>query len=104
MITQTPAVPAGPIELDILQHVAVRVPCGTCGRYYDVTLRQVLLAQVMLHAGCPAASDTECPPLTYAAVADEAAVRDFERSWRRVTQQVNSIGLDLTLCESSLTN
>jgi hypothetical protein len=84
--------------------VAVRVPCGTCGRYYDVTLRQVLLSQTVLHAGCPASGGTECPPLTYAAVADEAAVRDFERSWNRVVQQVRAIGLSLTLCRPSLSH
>lgn len=104
MSTHMSAAQAASAELDILQHVAVRVPCGACGRYYDVTLREVLLSQAMLHAGCPASSDRECPPLTHAALADEAAVRDFERSWRRVIQQVNSIGLDLTVCAPGLSH
>lgn len=86
-----------PASLDILQHVAVSVPCGACGQHYDVSLRQVLLSQEMLHAGCPTTSDTECPPLTYAALANEAVVRDFERSWRRVVEQVSAMGLDLTM-------
>lgn len=80
------------------------MPCGACGRHYDVTLRQVLLSQDMLHAGCPVASETECPPLTYAALANEAALRDFERSWRRVIDQVNAIGLDVTLCRPILSH
>ena len=52
MVTNT-AVTTLP-DLELLQHLAVRVPCEACGQFYSVSLRQVLLSQQMLHRGCPA--------------------------------------------------
>ena len=96
--------PVAPLDVDILQHVAVRVPCTACGQYYDVTLREVLLSHAVLHAGCSPTSRDECPPLVHAALADETALRDLERSWRRVIQQVTAMGLNLTVCRTSLSH
>ena len=102
MTADIPAVRPTNAQPDILQQVAVRVPCASCGRHYEVTLRQVLMSQDMLNAGCPVCSETECLPLTYAQLADEAALRDLERSWARVAQVVRAAGLDLTLCRPPL--
>lgn len=97
--TPTPsATSTGSADLDLLQHLAVRVPCASCGQHYEVNLRQVLLSQQMLHDGCPVCNETECLPLTYAALANEAALHDFARSWARLLQQVRAIGFDLTVC------
>lgn len=104
MTTQTPAAAAPSVDLDLLQHIAVRVPCAACGQYYDVSLRQVLLSQAMLHEGCPSCSETECPPLTYAALANEAALVDFERSWSRLFRQVRKTGFELTVCRPLLSH
>ena len=102
MTTDTSTVRSTSPQPDILQQVAVRVPCASCGRHYEVTLRQVLMSHDMLNDGCPVCSETECLPLTYAQFADEAAVRDFERSWARVAQVVRTAGLDLTFCRPPL--
>lgn len=83
-------------DFDILENASVMMPCGSCGESYPVTLRKVLLAQEGLHAGCPARSEEDCPPLTYAALAEESALRDLVRSWTRVMHQVEAAGFDLT--------
>ncbi|MGE5245708.1 MAG: hypothetical protein ACM3SQ_15910 [Betaproteobacteria bacterium] len=90
-----PAISTGPAGLDILEYVSVSVPCGQCGRHYDVTLRQVLLSQDMLHEGCPATSPDECMPLTYAGLANETTLHDFDRSWACVLRQVQAAGFHL---------
>lgn len=93
-----PAMSTASPALDLLQHLAVRVPCASCGQHYDVPLRQVLLSQEMLHEGCPVCSETECLPLTYAALAHEAALREFERSWQRFLADARTLGFELRIC------
>lgn len=90
--------------VDLLEFVAVRVPCAACGQHYEVSLRQVLLSQDMLHEGCPVCTETECLPLTYAALANEDAVRDLERSWARLSELVRTSGFDLTVCRPLLSH
>ncbi len=97
MATQSAAAPTEPIALDLLQHVAVLVPCAACGHRYTVSLRDVLLSQDMMRDGCPVCHETECLPLTHAALADESALRAFDQSWSRLRQKVHAVGLDLTI-------
>ncbi len=93
-----------PADIDILQYVSVSVPCPTCGQHYDVPLRQVLLSQQMLHAGCPVAAETECPQVTYAVLANEAILDEFQRSWARLVAQVRHSGLDVTVSRPLLSH
>lgn len=83
--------------LDLLQHLSVLVPCASCGHKYPVSLRQVLLSQDILHDGCPVCAESECLPLTYAALANEDALRQFEDSWSRLRELVHAAGFDLTI-------
>ncbi|MDE3155049.1 MAG: hypothetical protein KGN76_08090 [Acidobacteriota bacterium] len=96
--------PVEPAALDLLQHVQVRIPCPSCGQEYPVSLRQVLLAQQAIEQGCPPRSDTECVPLAYAGLAREGAVRDLERSWRRVEEQARAMGLHMTFARPLLSH
>ncbi|HVZ22710.1 MAG TPA: hypothetical protein VG871_16665 [Vicinamibacterales bacterium] len=100
MVTTTTTARAD--DIDLLQHLAIQMPCGTCGRHYPVTLRQVLLSQITVHAGC--SIDGDCPPLTYAALANEAALRDLERDWSRVLQSVRALGLELAVSRPMLSH
>lgn len=86
---------AGAPELDLLRQVVVRVPCLACGAYYGVTLRQVLLAQHLVHEGCPARHESECPPVVYAKLANEDALHDFDESWWRLVEKIRSAGFEL---------
>lgn len=89
--------PAGAPELDLLRRVVVQVPCVACGHYYGVTLRQVLLAQQLVHQGCPARHEPECPPVIYSKLADEDALHEFDQSWWRLVDRVRSAGFELSL-------
>ena len=60
-----PEIPA----IDILDEVAVSVPCASCGGHYPVTLRQVLVAQDLLHEDCPAQREAEWLTTAYAGLA-----------------------------------
>ncbi len=93
--TVQPQASARSPELDLLRRVAVRVPCVACGGHYAVTLRQVLLAQRVVHEGCPARNEPECPPVSYASLADETALHQFDDSWWRLVDRVRSAGLEL---------
>jgi hypothetical protein len=97
MAIQSAAAATEPVALDLLQHVAVLVPCAACGQHYTVSLRDVLMSQEMMHDGCPVCHETECLPLTYAALADESALREFDQSWSRLLERVRVIGFDLTI-------
>lgn len=82
---------------DILDHVAVSVPCGACEGRYDVTLRHVLLAQDMMHEGCPVHDDRECPPLFYAPLATCRAIDELRRAWTALAEETRRSGWELTL-------
>lgn len=74
MTTTTP-------ELDLLDHVAVMVPCMACGEHYEIPLRKVLLSQETMHAGCPVADERDCPQVQLRQLVDEDALRRFESAW-----------------------
>jgi hypothetical protein len=82
---------------DILEHVAVSVPCSACGDRYSVTLRHVLLAQNLMHEGCPVHDDRECPPLVYAPLAASPAIEALRVAWTGLAEQVRQAGWELTL-------
>lgn len=104
MDRQSTTAASRPAEIDILQHVSVSVPCPACGQHYDVPLRQVLLSQQMLHEGCPVATETECPQVTYAVLVNEAILADFQRSWARLVAQVRHSGFDVTVARPLLSH
>ncbi len=99
MGTQPPVGATAPADLDLLQQIAVSVPCAACGQHYRISLRDVLMSQDMLHEGCPACHETECLPLTYAALAEEAALREFEQSWSRLLHKVQAAGFELKVSQ-----
>lgn len=104
MTTASRPVTAAPADLDLLQEIAILVPCAACGQHYTVCMRDVLASQQMLHDGCPVCSETECLPLTYATLANESALREFDQSWSRLSSQVRAAGFDLTICRPVLSH
>ena len=104
MVTPSSVETTAPADLDLLQQLAVSVPCSTCGQHFNITLRDVLMSQDMLHEGCPVCHQTECLLLTYAALADEAALRDFEQSWSRLLHKVQAAGFELAVCRPVLSH
>jgi hypothetical protein len=45
--------------MNILDAVAIRLPCRSCGDNYRVPLKDVLLSHRMLHQGCPVSQETD---------------------------------------------
>jgi hypothetical protein len=38
--------------MDILDKMAIEIPCAACGGRYELSLKQVMLSQEMIHEGC----------------------------------------------------
>jgi len=88
-------VPNGGISTDILESVAIAIPCRACGRSYEVTLKQVALSHQMIHDGCPVRAETECPPLYYAPLVDPGLAKGLEEVWGRLEQEARAAGGEL---------
>lgn len=82
---------------DILDQAAVSVPCAVCGGRYEVTLRHILLAQQMMHDGCPVHDERECAPLVYAPLATRSAIGALQRAWTALAAEAGRSGWELTL-------
>jgi len=83
--------------MDILEIVAIEIPCSACGGRYEVTLKQVLLSQEMLHEGCPVQVESECPPLAYSGVVDQEVVQELQRIWVRLEESAHGAGGEVKL-------
>ncbi len=83
--------------MDILDSIAIMIPCGACGGRYEVILKQVALSQQMIHDGCPVHADTECPPLYYAPLIDRNLADELQKIWARLEQQAHAAGGELRL-------
>ena len=82
---------------DILEVVAIEIPCSAGGGRYEVTLKQVALSQEMLHEGCRAHVETECPPLAYSGLVDPELVQELQRVWARLEEKARGAGGELKL-------
>ena len=87
-----------PTGSDLLQHIAVSLRCSTCSQPYSVSLRLVQTSQETNRDGCPEPHQAGRLPATHAALADEATLREFERSWARLLNGVRAAGFELTVC------
>ena len=83
--------------MNILDAVAISLPCHSCGGNYQVPLRDVLLSHTMLHEGCPASQETECPPVFQSRLFERGEVEELQRVWNRLENRARSDGGDLLL-------
>jgi hypothetical protein len=83
--------------MDILESVAIEMPCQACGGRYEVPLRQILLSDKMLHDGCPVQTVEECPPLSYSSLVNEETIKELQRVWARLEEQARGAGGELKL-------
>jgi tRNA G26 N,N-dimethylase Trm1 len=91
--------PQKPETMDILEAIGMELPCGACGGRYEVTLKQVLLSQQMLHEGCPVPAHytTECPPLYYSDLVGRELIEEFQRTWQQLEDRAIAGGRKLLL-------
>jgi hypothetical protein len=78
--------------MDILDVVAIEVPCQACGGPYEITLKQIALSQRMMHDGCPVRAETECPPLFYSGLVDRDLAQDIQQVWARLEKEAHGVG------------
>lgn len=83
--------------MDILEKLAIELPCSACGGRYDVTLKQILLSQQMLHEGCPVQVVDECPPLAYFGLVDRELIQELQAVWTRLEEKARGAGGEVKL-------
>jgi hypothetical protein len=83
--------------MDILEIVAIEIPCSACGGRYEVTLKQIAASQEMLHEGCPVQVESECPPLVYSGLVDRELVHELQRVWLRLEEEARGASGELKL-------
>lgn len=88
--------------MEILSIAAIRLPCPWCGESYMVPLRDILLSHKVLHDGCPAPVETECPPAFQSRLASESAIRALDQAWRRLERSAAADGGELVLIGRNL--
>jgi hypothetical protein len=83
--------------MNILDAIAISLPCHSCGGNYQVPLRDVLLSHRMLHQGCPVSQETECPPVFQSRLFERGDMEDLQRVWSRLENRARSDGGKLVL-------
>jgi hypothetical protein len=83
--------------MNILDTVGIRLPCQSCGGTYQVPLRDVLLSHTMLHEGCPARQETECPPVFQSRLFERKDIEELQRAWSQLDQRAQADGGQLVL-------
>ena len=80
--------------MDILEAIAIELPCAACGGRDQVTLKEILLSKHMIHNGCPVPEQfsTECPPLYHADLIAHGLIHDLERTWLRLAESAQTAG------------
>ena len=73
--------------IDILEIVAIEIPCSACGGRYEVTLKQIAVSQQMLHEGRPVQVVDECPPLAYSGLVAPELVQELQKVWGRLDEK-----------------
>ncbi len=85
--------------MDILDAIAIELPCSACGGRYEVSLKQIMLSEQMMHQGCPVPSQytTECPPQYYADLVDRELIQALQRTWICLEVRAQAAGSRLLL-------
>jgi hypothetical protein len=83
--------------MNILDAVAISLPCRSCGDNYRVPLKDVLLSHRMLHQGCPVSQETECPPVFQSRLFEPKDIEELQSAWSRLENRARSDGGELVL-------
>jgi hypothetical protein len=85
--------------MEILDAIAIELTCSVCRGRYEVTLKQIMLSERMMHQGCPVPSQysTECPPQYYADLANRDLIQTLQRTWLGLEENAHAAGGRLLL-------
>lgn len=89
--------PASPPARDLLDAIAIELPCVVCEESYRVSLRKIQLSQLLMDEGCSVRHFADCPPAALFHLIDPAVVRDFEGAVRRIEAAAGGAGGHLAL-------
>lgn len=78
--------------MDIVDLIHIALPCPACGKQFPLSLAQVLLSQEMLHEGCVARAEEECPPDFFAPLLDHATILNLQQAWHVLEEQARAAG------------
>ncbi len=78
--------------MDIVELIRIELPCPSCGKRYPLPLAQVLLSQEMVHEGCVARAEEECPPDFFAPLLDHATILAIQHAWHVLEEQAGAAG------------
>lgn len=78
--------------MDIVELIRIELPCPACGKRYPLPLAQVLLSQEIVHEGCTAEAEGECPPVFFAPLFDHATILMIQQAWHDLEAQAGAIG------------
>jgi hypothetical protein len=78
--------------VDIVERIRIELPCPACGKRYPLSLAQVLLSQEMVHEGCAARAEEECPPDFFAPLLDRATILAIQQAWHVLEEQAGAAG------------
>lgn len=78
--------------MNIVDRTRIEFPCPSCGGRYPLTLAQVLLSQAILHDGCQARAEDECPPDFFAPLLDHATILALQQAWASLETQAAGAG------------
>jgi len=81
--------------MNILDAVGINLPCRSCGSTYQVPLRDVLLSHTILHDGCPASQETECPPVFQSRLFESKDIEELQHAWNQLEQRARADGGEL---------
>ena len=85
--------------MDILEAIAIQLPCPACGARYGINLKQIFISKQMLHDGCPIPIQypNKCPPLYYADLAACGLIEEIERLWGQLEERIGEVRDELIL-------
>jgi hypothetical protein len=78
--------------MNILDHVAIRVPCNVCSGELNVPASVVLEGLETMTPDCPGSSDYECESRFVATLADAQALKALQAAWAGFEASVRSHG------------
>ncbi len=78
--------------MNILDHVAISVPCPSCSGEFNVPASVVLYGQSATTPVCPGCSDYECESRFVATLVEPQALAELEAAWASFEASVTSHG------------
>ena len=86
--------------MNILDQIAIRLPCNACGKTYEVPLSDILLSHTMVRCGCPVSQETECPPVYQIRLFDRGTIKAFSNAWEKLAERARRDGGEIVFSNS----